>query len=187
MWALVKDSGYRTDGSMKFGFQMNWKNRKEFIRDAVFTKIKEIENYDIKDLKQEEKIIPQSIQSLTEILVLCKERNITVIGLIPPQPTSILQIFESKGSLYTQSQMNLENQIVEVFSHEKAKIFNLSNVSLIGGNDNEFFDSKHGTDLLYARAFLYMALQDSSLKEYIDVKMLQKMIKNAKGNFLDNQ
>ncbi len=185
LWALIADTGYRLDGTHKEGFFILKKqNRKNILDNDIEARVSQIKNYDLNLLYNEEIIIPKSIESLSNVLHLCKERNITVVGFIPPDPIAVAYEINKNESPYAQSQIKLTNEIAKVFLDNHSTFFNLSDIHLYNGHDEEFTDLIHGGDLLYAKLFLYMALQDSSLKKIISVKALQEMIKNTKGDFL---
>jgi hypothetical protein len=187
LWSLIAGSGYRIDGSHKEGYYMNKPDRKSLLTVDIHDRVEQIKNYDPELLQKEESLIPQNLQALRSILSLCKERNIRVVGFIPPDPIAVAQEIHTGKSPYAQSQIKLVQRIASTFSLSQVEFFDLSDITLFGGKDDEFIDLIHGGDLVYARLFLYMAKQDISLNRVIDVHTLEKVIQDSKGDFLANQ
>ena len=185
LWALVKDSGYRQDGSYREGHQMNIPNRKEVLKSDVETRVRDIRNYDQLVWKKEEAAIVDNLKELGAILALCKEKGIIVVGYIPPDPEGVSEAFAKNDSSYAQAQNALKKDIASVFSEHGSIFFDLSDISLFGGKNDEFIDMIHGGDLLYARVYLYMAHHNKTLARYINAEGLERMIREAKSDFLD--
>lgn len=187
LWSLIADTGYRVDGTHQEMYNIQRPERMTLLQEEVRGRVDQIKHYDSNLLQKEEALIPTNISALRDILRLCKERNITVIGFIPPDPKDVSFIINKGDTVYSQSQIKLTKDISSVFLENSQRFFDLSSIQDFGGNDDEFIDMIHGGDLLYARAFLYMVNQDKSLKKYIDVQSLQKMIQSSKGDFLSSQ
>jgi hypothetical protein len=75
---------------------------------------------------------------------------------------------------------------MELFTRHGFKAYDLSDINLYGASNFEFFDALHGTDLLFARVGLYLAVnkKDPTLAPLLDTKALREMIKKSKGGFL---
>lgn len=185
LWSLVRDSGVRADGSVKEGYEETVSNRKDVLKGDISARVEEIKNYNPTLLLQEEKNIPKNLEDLKSILDLCKQRNIDVVAFIPPDPVEVAKEIKSNTSPYAQSQTKLASSISDIFSEYNFSFFDLSDITQYGGSDDEFIDLIHGGDLLYAKAILYMAQNNSNLKSYVNVSGLQEIIKNTKGDFLN--
>ena len=184
LWALVSGTGYRLDGTHQEEYATKRADRKNLLHREIESRLDQIKHYDLTLLQKEEALIPKNIKALNDFLLLCKERNITVIGFIPPDPREVSALLNKGNTPYSQSQIKLTKNIASVFLDNNQKFFNLSSIEGFGGSDDEFIDLIHGGDLLYARAFLFMATQDVSLRQHINVKALQEMIKSTHDDFL---
>lgn len=184
LWALVSGTGYRLDGTHQEEYATKRLDRKNLLHREIESRLDQITHYDLTLLQKEEALIPKNIKALNDFLLLCKERNITVIGFIPPDPREVSALISRDNTPYSQSQIKLTNSIASMFLDNNQKFFNLSSIEGFGGSDDEFIDLIHGGDLLYARAFLFMATQDVSLRQHINVKALQEMIKSTHDDFL---
>lgn len=185
LWALVKDSGHRLDGSFREGYEMSIPNRKDILKNDISGRVFEIQHYDETLLKQEQENIPKNIEGLETILKLSKAKNIDVIAFIPPDPILVAHEISNGTTTYSQVQNILADDIKAVLSKYSYRFFNLSDITLYNGRDEEFLDLIHGGDLLYAKVILYLAEHDAEFKKYVDVLKLRTMIQNAKGDFLN--
>lgn len=184
LWALIANTGYRIDGTHQEEYATQRSDRKKLLYGEIESRLYQIAHYDPVLLQKEESLILKNIKALDDFLLLCKERNITVVGFIPPDPIEVSSVINKGDTLYSQSQIKLTSTIASVFLSNRQRFFNLSSIQDFGGSDDEFIDLIHGGDLLYARAFLFMALQDPSLKQFVNAKVLQGMIKNTHDDFL---
>ena len=117
------------------------------------------------------------------ILKFCK-KNITVVAFIPPDPVEVAQEVHKNVSPYAQSQNKLVKNIAEIFSENKSTFLDLSDISLYGGKDEEFIDLIHGGDLVYAKMLLYLTERDGTLRKYVDVSALERMVRTTQGDFI---
>lgn len=185
LWSLVRDSGFRLDGSMKEGYEIKIPNRKEILQNDISGRVHDIKNYSQELLQKEEAIIPKNLDGLKEILEDCKNRNIVVIGFIPPDPILVSKEIDSNDTAYAKVQTKLVRDISSIFVTYKYPFYDLSDITEYNGKDAEFIDLTHGGDLLYAKVILYLAEHDSNVRNVVNLKGLQDMIKNTKGDFLN--
>ena len=59
--------------------------------------------------------------------------------------------------------------------------YDFTNARLLGSDDCEFVDGFHGGDLTYAKILKYIYDKDPSIREYINISYLERVISNYKG------
>jgi hypothetical protein len=187
--ALAYQNGYRVDGSFRDMVSLrNPPNQNGITAIQIHKKIEEFEKSSSHEYFENDttKIVKNNLQHLSDLLDLCKQKNITVIGLIPPSPTLVAQVFYSTSTTFGEKNRQLRKDEMELFTRHGFKAYDLSDINLYGASNFEFFDALHGTDLLFARVGLYLAVnkKDPTLAPLLDTKALREMIKKSKGGFL---
>lgn len=184
LWSLIKDSGYRIDGSFREGYEMSNPERKNKLAGDIASRVYEIDHYNQVLLRQEQENIVKNLEDLDTVLHLCQDRGITVVAFIAPDPVAVSHTIAYSTSTYAQTQRELERDIASMVTTHGFTFFNLSDITLYGGKDSEFLDLIHGGDLVYAKAVLYMASRNAPFRKYVDVYNLQKIIKETQGDFI---
>jgi len=178
--AFADENGFRSDGSA------NSKGKITFNSSAIIleanAKAKEIletkDNFSSLDSIN----ITANLKTLQKILSLCKSKNIIVVGFIPPYMSAINNATLDKNSLNGERNIKMTDDISSIFKKEGFNFYDLSDISKYGGLDNEFFDTAHGTDLIYAKLSLYLAKYDKTMNKYFNTGILKDMIKKSKNN-----
>ncbi len=181
--AIYNDSGYRFDGSYRDGFSMKKTDRIGYLSGDFKNKLSEIKRLDSAFVDNGDNI-KKNFSELEKFLSSCKERNIKVVGFVPADPTLIHSEMMLSNSLYKKNYQEITQGLFLEFSKHDFIFFDLSDISKFGGKDSEFMDAVHGTDLLYARMFVYMYGNNDYLKKVINKPFLEKAIRDSKNDFL---
>lgn len=185
MTAFADKNGFRSDGS--------YRNYIESKDGGLATRVIDEANLLANNMLLEkdtfsstdDRNIEANMKAIQEILLLCKEKNITVIGFIPPYMTPINKAMLDPHSLKSEKYIFIANNLKSIFKINDSSFYDLSDISLYDGRDSEFLDTIHGTDLIYAKLGLYLAQQNKILGKYFNIQALKDMIKNSQGNFLE--
>lgn len=184
LWSLVKDSGYRIDGSFREGYEMSNPERRSKLTGEIAGRVYEIDHYNQKLLLQEQENIVKNLEDANTVLRLCQDKGITVVAFVAPDPIAVSHAIANSTSTYAQTQRALEQSIESMVTAHGFTFFNLSDITKYGGKDEEFLDLIHGGDLVYGKAIVYMASHNAHFRNYVDVYKLQKIIKETQGDFI---
>lgn len=181
--ALLRGSGYRSDGSYKDGEAMKRLDRLDSVKDAIGNEIVRIKRMDA-SFVDTSMTQSSNFSDLAELLLDCKKKGIQVYGFLNPDPFVVYSEKMKKDSLFKKSEMGLVDRISLEFRRQGFVFIDTSDISKFGGKDSEFMDAEHGTDLLYAKMFVYLQSNEPLLKGVINRDFLEKSIKKTKGDFL---
>ncbi len=182
--ALINGDGFRPDGSYKYTQSESNQRLQEDVQADIQKTVKELQ---VKSLQSEDpryKELATNMQKLSVVLDMCKKRGITVIGFTPPYPKAIYNSMIDKGGFEKDLLVTVPLQLQTLFSEHGDQFFDLSLVDTFKGNEHEFVDAVHGSDVMYLRMMIYMASNSSTLKGLVDVEHLKKMLANTQGAFL---
>lgn len=183
--AILYDSGFREDGSYKYGQAEHNPDRKEKVFkeiDAVAAQTKIAKLYESEG--EENSQLEINIQALKRILDECKKRNITVIGVMSPYPTPIYEAMkQSKGLAYKESVV-LPDKVRAIFASYTNPFFDLSSLTTFSGKEGEFVDSIHITDVSQLRTIIYIAEHTKILDSFVDIIKLKEILQKSKSDFL---
>jgi hypothetical protein len=179
----VNDDGWRSDGSYSIGTSMRNPNKIQVTATAVQGRVDEIKRLDFSYINNA-KVVNKNFADLQSFLEMCKKRNIEVVGFLVPDPKPIHEEMIKNNSLFKKEDRMMDQELLNEFTEQGFIIFDMSDISKFGGNESEFIDSVHGTDLLFAKLFVYMSNNNSHLSKIINKDFLDKAIKNTKTDFL---
>lgn len=183
--AILNRDGYRTDGGYQYTKIKQDSNHIKNLQLSIDEELESIKNNG-NFSEYGDQISSKKINALNETLKLCKEKNIYVIGVSTPRPTKILKALKSPGYTYSDMFNSLPIKLGQVFTENGFEYYDLSDFTILEGNDNEFRDWIHPSDKLYLRMTIYLSEKNQQLRKYTDLKELNKMLKNTKGDFLDS-
>jgi hypothetical protein len=182
---IIKNDGFRNDGSYQYSTLLTVKEREKTLKvsiDALVTMFqKERSSSDFK-----EPVSKKALSSLNELLMLCKKRNIHVIGFLPPYPSVTYHELIRVDDIYKERMLQLPKIAKKVFSDYGFTFFDFSDSTILGEHDNEFVDSAHATDKYYLRMTIFMAKKDKQLEKYVDIQKAQQLLKNTENDFMNN-
>ena len=123
---------------------------------------------------------PGAIRQLTDLLDLCREKNIRVCGFLPPlAPTVLLHLRERNGE-YPQF-FRLQDTLGPLFARRGFSFFDGTDATALGSGDDEMIDGFHGSDTTYARLLLLLAAKDPRLGEEVDPAHLESLLEHRRS------
>ncbi len=174
-------NGFRNDGSYRYGYFLDHTDARE---DAV----SEIHNFDrVKTTDPHLKKAPgtldeASIKALESFLNVAAERNIHVVGFLPPYPPSVYASL-SLGRQDFPYIFALFDRLQPLFAAHGFSLYDFSNSAAFGSSDAEMIDLIHGSEKTYARLFLKIAETDPKLLPYAAISDINKRLKTATSSF----
>ena len=184
--AFINNEGFREDGSYQYSKILTDPNRQNILKATIdsfvegYQKNRESAGYRYA-------FSEATITSLNELLALCQQKNIYVIGFLTPYPPDKYQEIIRLDDVYKERALQLPKTVKKVFSDYGFDFYNFSDISILGldKNNTEFVDSVHGTDKLYLRMTIYMAERNKQLLKYVDISKDRKLLENTKNDFLE--
>ena len=167
--AAGKHSGFKADGSYQYGWtaQRNLgqpeKNFSEVYR-----------NIDFDELRFQGCALPDAaaLEQLESFLACCAEREIRVVGFLPPFPPAVnvrMQAAGKYGFLDT-----LHSEIARRFEAVGGECYDFT--SMPDTVDDEYIDGFHGGDRVYAKIVLHLAEESSILGPLVDVSAVNGLL-----------
>jgi len=177
--ALVNNNGFLNDGSYHYG---------KITEDPTSSP-----DYQFKDtlgriatgtrrFQYSADVSQESVQELATFLQQAKERNITVIGFLPPYAHVVYETMMSMGEKYAYIR-NLNEVLQPVFQKNEFDLYDFSDLAELGASDKETIDGFHGSEKAYLRLFLLMASDNEVLKQHVDVEYLEERLSNSEGDY----
>jgi hypothetical protein len=181
--AIRDGHGFRNDGSEQYGdflvahwlYPQNERQRHlDWLRDGL-------EMYAYGDT-----VSASRWGQLYALVRWCAERNITLIGFLPPyMPTLYKQMVEDGKHTYIRQ---LDGQLQALFDHYDFPYFDFMNNTGLNATDEDFFDGWHASERinlsLYERIFwMLKAMKPGLLDAYTDPAYLQAADAGATNTF----
>ena len=116
------------------------------------------------------------INMLEKILSTLHNKDIETIIFFPPFAEAVNNAMDMIGGKY-QYIDDLKAKLKELGIY----YYDFTNARLLGSDDCEFIDGFHGGDLTYAKILKYIYDKDPSIREYINISYLERVISNYKG------
>ncbi|MEK7643713.1 MAG: hypothetical protein AAB390_00205 [Patescibacteria group bacterium] len=160
--ANVKNSGMRNDGSYDYGdaYAIDDERNNDFqFKDTLRRMEKGVNLFYHGD-----EISENSIAILAEFLKYCRNRNIQVIGFLPPYAQEIYDKMKLSGKY--RYVFKLEEKLKSIFKKNNFSFFDFSDLRSFEGETDEIVDGLHASEAAYRKLFLKMAEADSKLKAY---------------------
>src|SRR3989344_4936591 len=181
--ALINQNGYLNDGSYYYGQKSHDPARISELRAQNSAMLlasmeQQVDPAQIPELWQE------GFQELETFLKLCKERNIYVIGFMPPIGYTAVRSAESPPDWSAQSAEVVMRHAKSYFEQNGFPLFDYFDAHSSGIKESEFVDWDHPTDKADLRILIDMAEHDTVLNRYIDLNSLRSLLKSTKGDFV---
>lgn len=183
--ALADGNGFRSDGSYRNHLESEDKNLVAKNQTEANAVAREILNGKYRSTLVDQKKIEDNLTLLRDVLSICKNKNITVVGFTPPYMTAINEATFDMRSPVRQEYIDMTNAVSAAFASAGFGFYNLSDIHKYNGSDSEFIDTVHGTDVMYAKLSLYLAEHDATMKKALSTRNLTQILEDARGdNFL---
>lgn len=181
--AIIKNNGFRSDGSYYYG--------KVDPEDTLKEDYKFRNTYDriIKGNRRFEYGSQVSKSSLTELagfLSECKRRKIHVVGFLPPYAHEIWLKMYQDSTRYGYLK-NIYSNISVTFNKFNFSCFDFSDIKSLGATDQEILDGFHGSEKAYFRIIIHLSLQDKILKNYtLNIETLNGYLNSSNDIYVFN-
>lgn len=177
--ALVNNNGFRNDGSYHYGKIMaDPQSNPDYEFANTFARIAK----GTQRFQYSKDVSEQSVQELAIFLQKAKERNITVVGFLPPYAHAVYEKMMSMGDNYAYLK-KLKGVLDPVFQENGFSLYDFSDLASLGATDKETIDGFHGSGKAYVRLFIAMAKDNKILKEYADIPYLRDRLNKSANDF----
>lgn len=178
--AIVNNRGFRKDGSMYYGNQIEKllkgdSTANDFKFKDTFNRIKNGSDRFQYATEFNQKALPE----IELLLRFCVEHNIKLIAFLPPYAPTVYDKMKSSGDyLYMDAiQSSLKNR----FEKYGFSIYDFTNPRDVNSKDEEFLDGFHGGEKTYARMLLKMAEKDDKLRDYVNAESLDRRVNSVEN------
>jgi len=176
MTALVKNNGYRNDGSYYYGGYIadpkalsHW--------DYGFSDTLRRARTGTSGFQWGSEVWKEALEEIDILLPYCKKRGIDVIAFVPPFAPTVLDEMRSSGNFtYIDEIMPAAEP---VFRKHGVNFFDFTDMRTFGSSDAETIDGWHASEKAYLRAFLVMAKKDPVLRREVDIGELERRLAAA--------
>ncbi|MFC1675848.1 hypothetical protein ACFL3G_02145 [Planctomycetota bacterium] len=180
--AITNGSGFRYDGSYYY---------KKFIDDGGqgspkapdygFNNSRMRIKNGINPFEHASEVSQKSLDELDKLLVYCKQRDIVVVGFLPPFADAVWSYMMEQGD--HEYLRKLPDRMQTVFLRHGFDFFNFPNLSSCDSNDHEVTDGFHGSEKAYLRILIKMLDQSELLRPFTASRaFLQRELYSAKGD-----
>lgn len=174
MAAVGRGSGFASDGSYNYGSLLDHPERGTDVgfHDSFDRILKSGTRFE-----WAENIYQPSLDEFDRLLAFCKEKEIQVVGIIPPYAPSVYLRMQESGHY------DYLNKIAEEMRPRmEASGFELFDFTYMPDTqDAEYIDGYHGGDRVYARLTLELAKQSNILAGMIDTEYLHRALENGEN------
>ncbi len=180
--ANFNNTGFRNDGSMRYGGQLR----------KLLSKDKTANDYNFKGtlhriasgnnlFKFGKTINPKALKKLDELLQYCAEQNIKIIAFIPPFGNEVNKsLLQSNHYQYMDL---LYSSCVPIFKKNYAECYDFRYLKSINSDDNELIDGFHGSEVTYLKILIKMLKSNSVLNNTSNLDKLKTDLKKSKNNY----
>lgn len=174
--ALFQDSGFLQDGSYYYGNV--YKDYGKNIEDIKIS----VDNEDFVWLTESPDIDPSALESLDRFLSLCDEKDIFVIGSIPPIAVSVLPYIENHKDDTCRYVYQIYPEAKKIFDKYGYEIYDYTDLRSFEIDDSYFVNWIHGGEVSFLRMVIDMDERGSILNEYTDLSYLKTLYENRFSN-----
>jgi hypothetical protein len=184
--ALFDHTGFLNDGSLYWGAITENPDRRQVLADNLKTVASSTID-DRSTVEYSPVIRQQSLDDLQAFLEYCKENNIYVVGFLPPHPHIIYEALVAPHDATAETVVRLPKVLKAMFDARDYPFFDYSDGASIGIKDTEYLDDYHVSDKGQAQILADMASQSDTLRHYVSLQDLRKLIQNTPGDFILTQ
>ncbi len=177
--ALLLKNGFRSDGSYQYASAMTDPGRLSYIEAEFKQAVSKIKDDGDKDRAEQMAYLEENSKIVERVLVSAKQKGITVIGIMPPYPTSVYKEMLLNDKLFPLVTASLS----DTFKAHDMPFFDFSSIETFGGRDTEFVDGIHGTDLMHLK-MMFKIKESKDVKAYVNENRLRDLQKEAEKDFL---
>lgn len=169
--AFVNNKGFRKDGSMFYGSQIDKLNKSDILANDygfkdTFERIEKGE----RRFEYGNEVNNKAIIKLNEFLNYCKSNNVFVVAIIPPFANEInKKMINSKNYIYINE---IYSKCKPNFDSYGFELWDLNDLDTYNANDLEMLDGFHGSEVVYLKMLIFMLNNNSKLNLYSNKEQL---------------
>jgi hypothetical protein len=167
--AIMKSDGFLNDGSYRYGSKITSQEKwTDYQFKDTFYRIENGNNR----FEYGNDVSEAVLKELDKILSYCKQKQIYVIGFLPPFAPSVINKMKAKGSKYDYI-WQINSRLTPMFERYSYGFFDFTDMTNFGSKDSEFIDGFHGSDITYAKLFVAMSKVDPVLSKFSNLKQIE--------------
>jgi hypothetical protein len=180
--AVVRNTGFRNDGSMQYGSQIGMLLRddhgaNDYGFKDTYTRIdrgnRRFQHGEVTNLA--------AVEAIDRLLSFCKQKGIYVVAFLPPFADGVQARMQASGKF---GYMNgIHAGLRPGFDKYGFECYDFSAVSQVGSDDREMVDGFHGGELTYAKLLVKMLDAGSKLNGVTDVARLRRDIERPVSRY----
>jgi hypothetical protein len=177
------NTGFQNDGSMYYGGQI----RKLLSGDSTANDYNFRDTYKriekgIKKFEHGDTMNGNALKTLDRLLRFCQEKNISVIGFLPPFADKVNQRMEQSGKYGYMRE--IYPAVKKLFDRHRFEFYDFSHLASCGSDDTEMIDGFHGGELTYLKVVIKMLERNSVLNEAADLGKLTRAVNTPLNRYL---
>lgn len=181
--ATLNFTGFRNDGSMFYGKQINNLQKKstdteDYLFKETFTRINNANRrFEYGNFADE-----KAIKTLEKLLHFCKNKNILVIGFLPPYANEVYEKMQKTNNYNYINDLN--QKLPPIFMNFGFDFYSFNKLKDFDSNDNEAIDGFHGGERAYLRLLIKMLNNNSKLKNICNKNKLLTELRDSNNDYL---
>jgi len=170
--AVIKNTGFRNDGSMLYGRQISGLTRHDStVQDFDFRNTRHRIRTGVERFEFGDKVNEKAVVELDSLLSFCQANHIYVVAFIPPFADGIQEAMEQCGKY--EYIKDIYPRCRPVFQKFEFELWDLNRLNTYNSNDSEVIDGFHGGEVTYLKMLIYMIEKGSRLKHYTNLEKLK--------------
>lgn len=182
MNALLRRQGFRNDGSMLYGSQIDLllegsPEARDFAFADSYRRIERgRDRFEWADEPDED-----SIAEIAQLLNYCSDRGVKVVAFLPPYADAVWDKMRDSGRYgYLEK---LEPLLKQTFNRHNAEIYTFHTMRTCQASDAQVIDGFHAGEHAYARMLQAMVEQGSVLRHYVDAGKLASDLRHVANRY----
>ncbi len=182
MQAKVAGSGFRNDGSYRYGRHVLGSPEHKVFDTPQYGDVFEKVAGGAARFRYGQEISPAAIQSLGVFLETCSKRGIHVVAFVPPFASAVLHKMMSMDDKYAYIP-KIMPALSPLFAGRGFTVKDFTDLATLGASEMEIIDGSHGSEKAYVRVFLLLAEADASLAAMADLPELRRKLAATEDPF----
>ena len=181
--ALTTDDGTLNDGSDRYGKIVRSTGEQERVKRDIAAMVADVTDEGV-TFDYGPEISSEAIEVLKQFLQSCKDRDIFVIGFLPPMPHAMYKAMQARpDATYAESFRTLSGTLKDIYAAYGFDFYNFEDPMTFGGSDREMVNTTHGSEKMYLRLFIRMAEGSLPLAPLVDVPSLKATLERTEGDY----
>jgi hypothetical protein len=179
--AFLNRKGFTKDGSFYYGNQLKYLLEGSPLADDyqfenTFSRIEQgNQRFEYGD-----KVNPKAVNELEKILSYLRERDVSVVAILPPFADAVNKKMAETGKYHYQEA--IFPTLKPIFDKYGFELWDTSHFSTYDSNDKEAIDGFHGGEVSYLRLLIYILEKGSILNNVTDISTLKDDFNNRKNS-----